>query len=94
MSILANILRLLLLLTAMALDITAFFLIVRLVLDFWSPTWLIALNKVGENVVESSTSYAGKLYSKYVKTHLSSKGQLLAAFIMISIVRLFISLML
>jgi len=88
------ILRLLLLLTAMALDVTAFFLIVRLVLDFWSPTWLIALDKVGEKAVETSTNYAGKLCSKYGKTHLSLRAQLLAAFIMISIARLLISLVL
>ena len=88
------ILRLLLLLAAMALDITTFFLIIRLVLDFWSPSWLVALDKVGEKVVESSTNYASKLCSKYGKTHLSLRAQLLAAFIMISIARLLISLVL
>lgn len=92
--ILINVLRLLAFLAAMALDVTAFFLIVRLVMDFWSPDWLDAFDKAGEKVVKKCTSSMNRLLARCAQTPLSLRQQLLVSLVIISAARLFICLML
>jgi hypothetical protein len=91
--ILLNILRLLIAVTAMALDITAFFLIVRLVLDYRKTIILTAFDHAGREVVEIFSDSIVRLYRRHVSRPLSPRAQLLLTLGVVATARFFLCLL-
>ena len=91
MVIYSKLLLVILNLLCVAINITAFFLIVRAVMLFKEIAWLKPFNDAGRGLVESYSEMVDSLWNRITKKHLATKGKILIGLIALELARLFIT---
>jgi hypothetical protein len=79
-----------LILICLGIDITIFFLLIRLVLSRWKIGWLGSFDQAGDRLVTVTAESTSKIWLQFTQKHLSIRGQLCVAVIGLTLVRLFL----
>lgn len=72
----------------LAIDITVFFLIVRVVILWKKYSWLNPFNEAGKALVDEYTMFVDRLWARIINRNLAPKGRLLIGLVMLELARL------
>lgn len=75
----------------MGIDITIFFLIIRLVLNWRHIQWLVPFSKIGGLLVERITKTAGKFWSSRSNRRLSDNGKIMISLGVLALAKLLLA---
>ena len=88
MLIYSTLLLAILALLAMAIDITAFFMLVRAIMLWKEIVWLKPFDDAGKNLVYRYSEMIDRSWYRAMKRHLAPKGKLLVSLVALELTRL------
>lgn len=78
-------------LLCVAINLTAFFLIVRMVMLWKEIAWLKPFNDAGKGLVESYSEMVNRSWNRLMKRRLAPKGKLLVGLVVLELARLLVT---
>lgn len=91
MVIYSTLLLAILALLAMAIDITAFFMLVRVIMLWKEIAWLKPFDDAGKNLVYRYSEMIDRSWYRAMKRHLATKGKLLVGLVALELARLLVT---
>jgi hypothetical protein len=91
MVIYSTLLLAILALLAMAIDITAFFMLVRVIMLWKEIAWLKPFDDTGKNLVYRYSEMIDRSWYRVMKRHLATKGKLLVGLVALELARLLVT---
>ena len=91
MVIYSTLLLAILALLAMAIDITAFFMLVRVIMLWKEIAWLKPFDDAGKNLVYRYSEMIDRSWYRVMKRHLATKGKLLVGLVALELARLLVT---